>query len=47
MDPYEVETMFDNSVVRIKTLDDQVVSFIVKGHRLRLYHKPLSKEEFV
>ena len=46
MCPYEVETIFNNGVVRIKTIDDQHVSFIVNGHKLRLYHKPTSKEEF-
>ena len=47
MGPYEVETMFDNDVVRIKTLDDQPVSFIVNGYRPQLYYMPLSKEEFI
>ena len=45
--PYEVETKFENGVVRIKNLDEQPISFIVNGHRLRVYTKPLSKEEFI
>ena len=46
MGPYEIETIFENGVVKIKTIDDHQASFIVNGHRLRLYHKPTSKEEF-
>ena len=36
--PYEVVTTFDNGSVKIKTIDGSEVSFIVNGHRLRLYH---------
>ena len=46
MGPYEIETLFENGVVKIKTIDDQKASFIVNGHKLCLYHKPTSKEEF-
>jgi hypothetical protein len=45
--PYEVEIVFDNGSVKIKTIDEEQVSFVVNGHRLRLYHKPMSKEKFV
>ncbi len=45
--PYEVETVFDNGSVRIKTIDDSQQSFIVNGHRLKIYHKPLTKEDFL
>ena len=45
--PYEVETTFENGAVRIKTLDEQPSSFKMNGHRLRVYTKPLSKEEFI
>ena len=41
--PYEVVTMFDNGAVKIKTIDDEHVSFVVNGHRLKLYHRPISK----
>src|SRR5271156_474189 len=37
--PYEIVTAFDNGSVRIKTIDDSHISFVVNGHRLRLYHK--------
>eukprot|EP00253_Pinus_taeda_P025326 PITA_25326 len=45
--PYEIETVIDNGVVKIRTIDEEIVIFLVNGHRLRIYHKPLTKEEFV
>lgn len=42
-----METTFENGVVRIKTLDEEPISFTVNGHRLKVYTKPLSKDEFV
>ena len=45
--PYEVEKSFENGVVRIKTLDEEPISFTVNSHRLKVYTKPLSKDEFV
>jgi hypothetical protein len=44
--PYEVQIAFENGVVRIKTLDEEPISFTVNGHRLRIYTKPLSRDEF-
>ena len=44
--PYEVEKAFEN-VVRIKTLDEEPISFTVNGHILKFYTKPLSKDEFI
>ncbi len=45
--PYEVETVFDNGSIKIKTIDDSQQSFIVNGHKLKIYHKPLTKEQFL
>ena len=45
--PYEIVTAFDNGSIRIKTIDDSNISFVVNGHRLRLYHKPISKHDFL
>ena len=47
MGPYEVVTAFDNGSVKIKTIDGSTVSFVVNGHRLRLYHEPTSKQDFI
>ena len=45
--PYEVVTTFDNGSLKIKPIDGSEVSFIVNGHRLRLYHQPTSRQDFV
>ena len=45
--PYEVVTDFDNGPVEIKTIDGSQVSFVVNGHRLRLYHQPTYKHDFI
>jgi hypothetical protein len=45
--PYEVDTVYDNGLVKIKTIDADQTSFVVNGHCLKVYHKPLSKEDFV
>ena len=42
-----METKFENGAVRIKTLDEEPISFTINGHRLKVYTKPLSKDEFV
>ena len=47
MGPYEVVTDFDNGWVEIKTVDGSQVSFIVNGQRLRLYHQPTYKHDFI
>ena len=47
MGPYEVVTTFDNRSVEIKTIDGSQVSFVVNGHRLRIYHQPTSKHDFI
>jgi transposase InsO family protein len=47
MGPYEVDTVYENGAVRIKTIDENQTSLVVNGHRLKVYHKPLSKEDFV
>ena len=45
--PYEIDKVFNNGAVRIKTIDEFQNPLIVNGHRLKIYHKPLSKEQFV
>ena len=47
MGPYEIVTIFYNGSVKIRTIDDEQVTFVVNGHRLKVYHKPLSKQEFI
>ena len=47
MGAYEVFIAFDNGSVKIKTIDGTEVSFVVNGHRLKLYHQPTSKQDFI
>ena len=42
-----MENVFDNDFVTFKTIDDEQVSFVLNGHRFRLYHKPVTREKFV
>jgi hypothetical protein len=45
--PYEIDIIYDNGAIKIKTIDDGQVSFVVNGHQLKFYHKPISKEDFL
>lgn len=45
--PYEVKTTFDNGVIKLTTIDDEHFPLMANGHRLKLYHKPPSREEFI
>jgi len=47
MGPYEIDEVFDNGTVRLVTIDDTHASFIINGHRLRLYHHTGSKDAFI
>jgi hypothetical protein len=47
MGPYEIDTIYGNGSIRIKTIDEKQTPLLVNGHRLRVYNKPLSKEEFL
>jgi hypothetical protein len=45
--PYEVDTVYENGAVKIKTMTMEKSPFVVNGHRLKFYHKPISKEDFL
>ena len=45
--PYEIEKVFENGVVKIRTIDEEKVVVLVNFHRLKVYHKPISREEFI
>jgi hypothetical protein len=47
LDPYKVYIVYDNGAVKIRTIDNGQVSFVVNGHRLKFYHKPISREDFL
>ena len=39
MGPYTME--------KCRTIDDEAIPLLVNGHRLKVYKKPLSKQEFI
>ena len=43
---YEVDVVFPNETIRLLTIDDSRTPLLVNGYRLRLYQRPLSKEDF-
>ena len=45
--PYAVETCHDNGSVLIRTIDEEAIPMLVNGHRLKIYRKPLSRQEFI
>ena len=46
MGPYLVDRVFDNGTVRLVTIDENRAPLFANGHRLRLYHEPISKDAF-
>jgi hypothetical protein len=47
MGPYQIVQVYDNGSVKLTTIDGEGHSFIVNGHRLKLYTKPISKQDFL
>ena len=47
MGPYKIDTVYDNGSIRIKKIDRHQTPLLMNGHQLRIYSKPLSKEEFL
>ena len=47
IEPYVVERCHDNGLVQIKTIDEEAIPLLVNGHRLKMYKRPLSKQEFI
>lgn len=45
--PYAVEKCNDNGSVLIRTIDEEAIPMLVNGYRLKIYKKPLSKQEFI
>lgn len=45
--PYKIYTFYYNGSVKIKTIDEERIPLLVNGHRLKLYKKPLTREEFI
>ena len=39
--------MSGNGAVKIKTIDEKDISFLLNGYRLKAYTKPVSREDFI
>ena len=44
--PYQIEIIYDNGSMRIRTIDEYQVPILVNGHRPKLYTNTLTKVEF-
>ena len=44
---YEIVEVYDNGLVKLQTIDDEASTFIVNGHRPKIYNKPVNKEYFL
>ena len=47
MGPYEIVKVHENGSVMLITIDGEGHPFLVNGHRLKLYHKPITKQDFL
>jgi len=45
--PYVVERCHDNGSMQIRTIDEEAIPLLVNGHRLKMYKRPLSRQEFI
>ena len=45
--PYEIVDVYDNGSVKLKTIDDEAHQFVVNGHRLKLYNRPINRADFI
>ena len=45
--PYQINTCYPNGSVKIRTTDEEKIHLLVNRYRLKLYKKPMKKEEFI
>ncbi|XP_059076702.1 uncharacterized protein LOC131875973 [Cryptomeria japonica] len=45
--PYEIVEVFQNGAVQLATIEQVRFKILVNAHRLHLYHKPTTKEDFL
>eukprot|EP00253_Pinus_taeda_P025911 PITA_25911 len=45
--PYALENCNDNGSVLIRNIDEEAIPMLVNGHRLKIYRKPLLRQEFI
>ena len=42
-----MEECNDNGSILIRTIDEEAIPMLVNGHRLKIYKKPISRQEFI
>jgi len=47
MGPYQIKEVFENETVLLEPIDGSTDTFLVNGHRIRLYKRPSTKEELL
>ena len=45
--PYVAKIFHDNGSVQIRTIDEEAIPLLVNGHRLKMYKRPLSTQDFI
>ena len=44
--PYTIEKCYYNGSVQIRTIDEEGIPLLVNGFRIKVYNKPMTREEF-
>jgi hypothetical protein len=45
--PCNIDIVYENRAIKLHTVDNERTPLMENGHKLRLYHKHLSKEAFL
>ena len=45
--PYDIVDVYDNGSIKLQTIFDEASTFLVNEHRLKIYNKPVNKEDFL
>ena len=45
--PYLIEKCHESGFSQIRTIDEEGIPLLANGYRLKVYRKPMSKEEFI
>ena len=45
--PYRIDKVFNNGTIHLTVIDENQTPMFANGHRLRFYHKPISKDAFI
>ena len=44
--PIPIDIVFDHGIVHLVSIDENHAPLFANGHKLRRYHKPISKDTF-